>query len=89
MKGMIDMITGYDREHLTIYLEKSKTWVYADNQDKVDDNNPRPCFNCGKLSTPEGYDACLGHIEGAIHACCNHGMGNGYKILEDGTKVEL
>ena len=28
--------------------------------------------------TKEGYDACLGYIEGAMSACCGHGVEKGY-----------
>lgn len=46
-------------------------WLY------VEDNQPievgRRCFNCGQPPTPEGYDDCLGFIEGAWSACCGHG----------------
>jgi hypothetical protein len=31
-------------------------------------------LKCGKMPTPEGYDACLGYIDGVISACCGHGV---------------
>lgn len=34
----------------------------------------RPCIRCGNPPTPEGYDACLGHLEGVKSACCGHGV---------------
>jgi hypothetical protein len=33
-----------------------------------------PCYKCDRLPTPEGFDACLGYIEGASSACCGHGV---------------
>lgn len=71
------------------YIEEDKIWVYEDTYEPVDSSPPRQCIKCGKLPTPEGYDACLGHLDGVIHACCGHGRHNGYKILIDGTKVDL
>ncbi len=31
------------------------------------------CDHCGLPDTPEGHDACLGTIPGAMNACCGHG----------------
>lgn len=64
------METSYSRGWKIYY--DGENWRYCDN-DKVVDNS-RPCAKCGKPPTPEGYDACLGHIEGAISACCGHGV---------------
>jgi len=30
------------------------------------------------IQTEEGYDACIGEIKGATHACCGHGVEKGY-----------
>jgi hypothetical protein len=32
------------------------------------------------MPTAEGYDACLGHIEDAVSACCGHGVGSSYVV---------
>lgn len=48
-------------------------WVYADTGEAVDWENERPCAKCGEPPTPEGYDACTGHVIGATSACCGHG----------------
>lgn len=50
-------------------------WVYADGSTAPDD---RPCALCDRPPTHEGYDACLGHIEGATSACCGHGVEEPY-----------
>ena len=47
-------------------------WRYSDNNKLADDS--RLCKKCGRYPTKEGYDACLGHIKGAIYACCGHGV---------------
>ena len=47
-------------------------WVYADNGTDATIN--RPCIRCGKMPTPEGYDACLGYLENVKSACCGHGV---------------
>lgn len=46
-------------------------WRYSDTNEIVDDS--RPCKKCGCFPTKEGYDACLGYIEGVNSACCGHG----------------
>jgi hypothetical protein len=64
------MITSYSRGH-EIYFKNNK-WLYLDNDESAE--NERPCKRCGRMPTAEGYDACLGHIKGAISACCGHGI---------------
>jgi len=54
----------------------SGVWIYDDTGEPIDEM--RACARCGRVPTPEGYDACLGHIPGAIGACCGHGAENGY-----------
>ena len=58
-------------------------WVYVDTGEPVGDMT-RPCARCGRAPTPEGYDACLGHIPGAVAACCGHGVDEPYVMMEDG-----
>ena len=47
-------------------------WHYSDTAKKADYD--RPCVRCGRMPTTEGFDACLGFIIGAEHACCGHGV---------------
>ena len=71
------MTTSYLRGH-EIYYD-GEDWRYRDNDQIADDS--RPCKTCGRFPTPEGCDACLGHIEGAISACCGHGVEDPYVLL--------
>ncbi|TAH62778.1 MAG: hypothetical protein EWM50_04995 [Gottschalkiaceae bacterium] len=64
------MITSNSRGHQTYY--DGLNWRFTDN--KQIDNGTRECKRCGRKPTLEGYDACLGHIEGATSACCGHGV---------------
>jgi len=48
-------------------------WRYSDNKKVISSEN-RLCIKCNRLPTPEGYDACLGHIDGIASACCGHGI---------------
>lgn len=61
--------------------------IYVDTKEEVDDS--RPCIRCGKMPTKEGYDACLGHIEGAEFACCGHGLKEGYVKWENGENSKI
>ncbi len=65
-------------------------WVYADTREPVGDWD-RPCARCGRPPLPAegqvGYDACLGHIPGAIAACCGHGAAGPYVLFEDGVEI--
>ena len=72
------MITSFSRGNLIKYIDG--IWKYEDgtplNQEE------RPCARCGKMPTSEGYDACLGYIEGATSACCGHGVGKKMVMYE-------
>ena len=57
-----------------------KQWKYTDNDEPLDEM--RPCKRCGRVPTKEGYDACLGYIEGAKSACCGHGVSEPIIIME-------
>ncbi|MDR2544499.1 MAG: hypothetical protein LBD03_02970 [Methanobrevibacter sp.] len=37
--------------------------IYLDTKEIVNDS--RLCLRCGKLPTQEGYDQCIGYVEGA------------------------
>lgn len=69
-------ITSYKRGHLIAWDAEQQRWVYADDGSPA--SVERPCAKCGRMPTPEGYDACLGHIPGAKAACCGHGVEPGY-----------
>lgn len=72
------MVTSHARGH-DIYFD-GNNWKYRDTNTIFDDS--RPCKKCGKMPTVEGYDACLGYIEGATSACCGHGVEKPYVIKE-------
>lgn len=63
------MVKTYSRGH-EIYC-KNNNWYYADTNEVCDDS--RSCKKCNCYPTKEGYDACLGYIEGVKSACCGHG----------------
>lgn len=67
------MVHGYNRGNPIEY--RNGQWVYADGVPLSQEE--RPCTRCGRMPTPEGYDACLGYIEGATSACCGHGVERG------------
>lgn len=72
------MVEGYFRGHLCWY--DGSEWRYCDDDTIYDDS--RPCPQCDQLPTPEGYDACIGHLPGAISVCCGHGVEDGYIIWQ-------
>jgi hypothetical protein len=78
-KVIIQMVTGHNRGHEIIY--KNNQWLYADNETPIK-GQERPCKRCGCMPTLEGYDACLGHIDGAASACCGHGVEQPYTITK-------
>lgn len=60
------------RGHVIVKNERGQG-VYKDDGILVSADKDRACGHCGKSNTPEGHDACLGTIPGAINACCGHG----------------
>ena len=65
------MVAGsHQRGHPIEY--NGKEWVYSDTKTTIKEE--RACIKCGRMPTTEGYDACLGRIEGATTVCCGHGM---------------
>jgi hypothetical protein len=75
------LITGgrsYSHGWPTIF--DGEVWLYADTGEPA--NKQRPCRRCGRMPTPEGHDACLGTIPGAVSACCGHGVEDGYMVTE-------
>jgi hypothetical protein len=47
-----------------------------------------PCALCHRPPSPEGFDACLGEIPGAISACCGHGVAPGHVTYEPGQRID-
>ena len=78
-------IVSQTNGHRIIYINKE--WIYGDTKEPV--SRIRPCKHCGKHSTKERHDGCIGHLEGAIHACCGHGIEKPYAILNNGDKLEF
>jgi len=42
-----------------------------------------------KYPTKEGYDGCLGYLEGIKHVCCGHGVNRPYIILENNKYIQF
>ena len=79
---------GHSRGHEIVFITNKKEWIYTDTGKKHDSKKPRRCKRCGEHATEEGYDSCLGYLEGVKFACCGHGiLGRAYVVLEDGTRI--
>lgn len=79
----IDMSArSYQRGHPIIWRDGQ--WVYEDDDSPIVEE--RPCARCGEMPTVEGYDVCLGHIEGVSSVCCGHGVERPYAIRPDGIE---
>ena len=66
------MVKSWKRGHETEWDIEAKEWRYQDTGEIADYD--RPCIKCKEMPMPEGCDPCIGHIEGAISACCGHGI---------------
>ena len=70
--------SGYKYGHRIIWA--GGHWVYADT--RLLSSVLRTCPRCGEPPTVEGYDACVGKVQGAVSVCCGHGVEKGYIVLE-------
>jgi hypothetical protein len=68
------MVMSHSRGN-EIYFDGT-VWRYKGNGEIHD--GKRACLKCGKLPTAEGYDNCIGYIQGAQSACCGHGKTKAY-----------
>ena len=66
-------VTAQSRGHAVVW--DGEAWRWQDDSSPLPEygGTDRPCVKCGQMPTPEGYDACLGYIEGVTGACCGHG----------------
>jgi hypothetical protein len=64
------MITGTSRGWSIVF--ENDCWLWSDNKEPI--TIERPCKRCGRIPTKEGYDACMGFVNGATSACCGHGV---------------
>lgn len=60
-------------------------WRYTDTNERIDDVPPRSCLKCGMNQTADGHDPCIANLPGVEHACCGHGVDEGYIKFENGT----
>lgn len=63
---------GWKRGHEVEWDKEGEQWHYADTGEVADYD--RSCIKCGEMPTSKGHDPCIGHIKGAISACCGHGI---------------
>lgn len=73
--------------HSTYFDKNTKQWRFSDTNEIVKET-PRTCFCCGKETTKEGADGCLGMLPKTLFACCGHGnIKEAYIKLETGQTL--
>ena len=72
------MTTSHSGGHKIVFIDNK--WIYSDTKKSISEE--RPCIKCNRMPTKEGHDACLGHIEGVMYACCGHGVSEPITIKE-------
>lgn len=78
------MIKSYHRGHETYFDYHEYEWCYCGTGYPVEEHSP--CARCGRSPTKEGYDACMGHIPGAVSVCCGHGVSEPILIMSEGDE---
>jgi hypothetical protein len=48
------------------------------------ERSPYPCPKCNQFQTSDGHDPCISNLPGIEHACCGHGVEQGYLVFSDG-----
>ena len=71
-------VTGTIFGHDVLYT--GDHWCWRDTGLPVEPIVKRSCPQCGAVPTPEGYDPCIGYVEGAVSVCCGHGSEQGYIV---------
>jgi hypothetical protein len=71
-------VMSFSRGWPIVYAKRQ--WIYLDTGNPIDDR--RPCARCGRKPTAEGFDACMGRIDGAASACCGHGVEKPYVVYQ-------
>lgn len=75
---------GFQRGHPIQWDETSQAWLWVDNGQAAVNwgGEERACPQCHLTADPTdglgGVDPCLGVIDGALFACCGHGVEDGY-----------
>lgn len=70
---------GYDTNH--------SIWIYSDTKENV--TTARKCVKCECMPTKEGYDSCLGFLQGVSSACCGHGIEKPFAVLTSGEHLKF
>ncbi len=56
-------------------VEFNGEWFFCDTGESVRGTwMNTPCGHCSRIRTTEGYDRCLGTLDGVRNACCGHGQ---------------
>jgi hypothetical protein len=75
------LVTAHTRGHLIYWDPERQAWLYADDHSQA--TIERACLKCKLMPTVEGFDPCLGHIPGAVSACCGHGVSLGFVVYDE------
>ncbi len=74
------------RGHEIEYIDDA--WRFVDTGEPTAGSN-RPCGHCGRDTTAEGHDGCLGTLEGVRNACCGHGVvKDAFVQMSDGKHIQ-
>lgn len=90
--GQTNPTTGFWHRRGHPIMRIGRTWCWADTGEPhptFGGTTERPCVLCGMMPTPEGHDACLGTVQGAVSACCGHGVAPGHVQLAGEEAVTL
>jgi hypothetical protein len=74
------MAKSHKRGHEIYYDFDLKDWKYSDTGESA--NIERQCKKCGRMPTKDGYDFCIGKLNGVSSACCGHGISNPILVFE-------
>ena len=83
------MVSSRLRGHPYEFDDEKSDWVLCETGESTQTAwFKTKCTKCGRVSTVEGHDACLGTLIGVEYACCGHGdTDSAYVKFYDGRVV--
>ncbi|MBF4469170.1 MAG: hypothetical protein ISP01_07165 [Methanobrevibacter arboriphilus] len=77
----------YFRGQEAYFDEDNNIWKFTSDDSPVNKYVNIVCPKCMKKMKEDEVDNCIGRLPGVKHACCGHGVKQGYIIFENGIKL--
>lgn len=79
---MIKIIISQSNGHKIYYDRFNEAWRYLDDHKDIE-HETRSCIKCNQYQNKDGHDYCISNLPNVSHACCGHGLDDGYVLTND------